>query len=193
MVNESKKMHKAVKWALVDFPGYVVKIAAAWAVIWGGFYFFAEPHVKPWIELPSKVESQNRRTAALERSVRALAPPNTVTEYDLLRSQIANGSCKLGDWCSGEYRVRRLPAGVNCDAPVIQAFVTNHGGVTRPVIELDTRPVRVGREWVNLPFQFKIPTSSQPGVGEFYYELTYDCPTGTKVEPSAVIVFDIKK
>lgn len=184
---------KTAKWLLVDFPGYVVKIAATWGIIWGGLYVVAEPHISPYLELPAKVESSNRRVSALERSVKALSPSNTVAEYDILRSQISDGKCKLGDWCEGEFRVRRLPEGLLCEAPEIQAFVTNHGGVTRPVTELEATKVRVSAEWVNLPFKFKIPNSSQPGVGEFYYQLNYQCPDGEKSEPSTVIVFDILK
>lgn len=184
-------MPKAIRWALVEFPGYIVKLATAWGIIWGFVYFVAQPHVKPWVELPSQVEGANRRIATLERAIRTLSPQNTVAEYDALRSNMEDGKCRLGKWCTGEFRVRRLPAGVGCAAPDTQAFVTNHGGVTRPVIDIELVSIRVGRDWVNVPFRFKVPKSSQPGVGEFYYENIYSCQTGAKTEQSAVIVFDI--
>lgn len=185
------KLNKALKWGFMDFPGYIIKISVAWGIILGAVSYVAAPHIQPWLELPERVESGSRRLSSLERSIRALSPPNVVAEYDHLRSSVLNGTCRIGEWCSGEYRVRRLPAGVQCDAPNLQGFVTNHGGVTRPVVDNEIAKIRVGSDWINIPFKFKVPKGSQPGTGEFYYELSYSCPTGMEEEPTPVIVFTI--
>lgn len=57
-----------------------------------------EPHVRPWLQLSAKVESSNRRVSALERSVKALSPHNTVAEYDYLyhKSQMENLRLVIG-------------------------------------------------------------------------------------------------
>jgi hypothetical protein len=199
---------------LANFAGYIVKITAAWSIVVAGLSFIAGPHLAPYQQLPTLVsdlsarvnfltddtnknfDKYGRQIANLRDEIDELKVQPLIVEYDLQRSRILGGQCKIGELCLAEFRFRRTSQGRACAKPSAQYWVSNHFGDTRPAVEVRSNIVRADMEWIIVPVQFRLPQGVLPGAGFFFIRLEYtECPWsvpgGVAKESTPKLAFEI--
>ncbi len=185
------KVEKVAKRA-GDFGGYLVKITAAWGIIWSAIcavvWSLAKDEIlayvnAPWvlIELSREFDrfrdETGRNIAKLGEQIDDQKISPKIAEYDLLRSGVNGGACHIGGRCTVEFRVRRTIRGAECGRPQADRRLRNHYGRTYPIPSNPRDAVRADGDWITIPSTFRIPVTVEPGRGEYFIRLSYPgCP-----------------
>jgi hypothetical protein len=167
-----------------------VVATAVGSLIW----YLIEPRLGPVVSaldgLPEFMNRTDRQLENLTRELDELALAQPISEWDVRRSRVFE-PCRPGQFCLAEFRFRRTASGLNCDAPSVQGYMTNHYG-RKYAVETDVTPIRASNEWSIVPVSFKLPPSVLPGTGDFWLVLTYRCGDRVRTDKTTVIRFEIK-